>query len=384
MTVQTTVSLLPNLEQIRAAAREIAAVMPPTPQYTWPLLDAHAGREVWVKHENHTRLGAFKIRGGIIYFNRLRERGDIRGAICATRGNHGQSVAFNGARTNIPVTIVVPHGNSPEKNAAMRALGAELIEHGNDFQDALDHARRLARERSLHFVPSYAPELVQGVATLSLELFEHAPRLDAHYVPVGMGSGLAGALAARDALGINTEVVAVIAEGAPAIALSLAAKRVIEAPVDTLADGMACRLPNAEALATFIAHDVRCVRVTDEEIAHAMRLYFTLTHNVAEGAGAASLAAALKDAAPARPRVGVVLSGANVDCAAYARILTVQTTPARSGAQRETPAQRFVQQRAADEQDAQAERLPNSGGGAEREADAVVQKDHDDAGEQNA
>lgn len=299
--------------------------MPPTPQFSWPLLNAHAGREVWVKHENHTRLGAFKIRGGIVYFNRLRERNDIRAAICATRGNHGQSIAFNGSRTNIPVTIVVPHGNSPGKNAAMRALGAQLIIHGDDFQAAFEHARRLAQERSLHFVPSYAPELVCGVATLSLEFFEHAPRLDTHYVPVGMGSGLAGALAARNALGIDTEVVAVVAEGAPAIALSLTAKRLVEAPADTLADGMACRLPNADALATFIAHDVRCVQVTDEEIAHAMRLYFALTHNVAEGAGAASLAAALKDGAAGRGRVGVVLSGGNVDRETYAHVLRGDT-----------------------------------------------------------
>jgi len=321
--MQTAPSPLPSLAQIRSAAREISAVMPPTPQFSWPLLNAHAGRDVWVKHENHSPLGAFKIRGGIVYFNRLRERGDVRGAICATRGNHGQSIAFNGMRTGIPVTIVVPHGNSPEKNAAMRALGAELIEHGTDFQDALEHARRLAEEGSLHFVPSYAPELVRGVATLSLEFFEHAPRLDAHYVPVGMGSGLAGALAARSALKIDTEVVAVIAEGAPAIALSLAAQRIVEVPADTLADGMACRLPNPEALATFIAHDVRCVRVTDAEIAHAMRLYFSLTHNIAEGAGAAALAAALKDA-PAGARVGVVLSGANVDRALYADILSAR------------------------------------------------------------
>jgi threonine dehydratase len=327
--VQTTPLPLPSLEAIRQAAREIYAIMPPTPQFAWPLLDARAGRAVWVKHENHTQLGAFKIRGGIIYFNRLREPGDIRGAICATRGNHGQSIAFNGARTSIPVTIVVPHGNSREKNAAMRALGAELIEHGNDFQEALEYARLLAHETSLHFVPSYAPELVCGVATLALEFFEHAPGLDALYVPVGMGSGLAGAIAARNALGLDTEVVAVIADGAPAYAYSLATGRIVEAPVDTIADGMACRLPHADALATFIAHKIRCVRVSDEEIAEAMRLYFTLTHNVAEGAGAASLAAALKDEVCAAQRVGVVLTGGNVDREAYTRILAGPTASER-------------------------------------------------------
>jgi threonine dehydratase len=316
-----TASMLPGLEHIREAAREIYAVMPPTPQFSWPALNAHAGCEVWVKHENYTRLGAFKIRGGIIYFNRLRERGDVRGAICATRGNHGQSIAFNGERTGIPVTIVVPHGNSPEKNAAMRTLGAELVEYGNDFQDALEHARRIADERSLHFVPSFAPELVRGVATLALELFEHAPALDAMYVPVGLGSGLAGALAARAGLGLDTEVVAVIAEGAPAYARSLAAHRIVEADVDTIADGMACRIPDASALALFLEQNVRCVQVSDAEIATAMRLYFSQTHNVAEGAGAASLAAALKDTAAARRRVGVVLTGGNIDRDAYARIL---------------------------------------------------------------
>jgi threonine dehydratase len=327
--VQTTPLPLPNLEAIRAAAREIYAVMPPTPQFTWPLLDARAERALWVKHENHTRLGAFKIRGGIVYFNRLRERGDIRGAICATRGNHGQSIAFNGARTNIPVTIVVPHGNSREKNAAMRALGAELIEQGDDFQEALEYARLLAHETSLHFVPSYAAELVCGVATLALELFEHTPGLDALYVPVGMGSGLAGALAARNALGLDTEIVAVIADGAPAYAHSLATGRIVEAPVDTIADGMACRLPNPDALATFIAHEIRCVRVSDAEIAEAMRLYFSLTHNVAEGAGAASLAAALKDDASRGKRIGVVLSGGNVDREVFARVLAGNAAPDR-------------------------------------------------------
>jgi threonine dehydratase len=331
--MQTTALPLPSLEEIRAAGREISAVMPESPQFSWPLLNAHAGREIWVKHENHTQVGAFKIRGGIIYFNRLRARNGVRGAICATRGNHGQSIAFNGARTNIPVTIVVPHRNSPEKNAAMRALGAELVEYGSDFQDALDHARRLAAERSLHFVPSYAPELVCGVATLALEFFERAPALDVLYTPVGMGSGLAGALAARKGLGLETEVVAVVAEGAPAYARSLAAKQIVEAPADTLADGMACRLPNADALSVFLAHNVRCVVVSDAEIAQAMRLYFTLTHNLAEGAGAASLAAALKDAAQHRRRVGVVLSGGNIDRELYARVLgdAPSTRAARSG-----------------------------------------------------
>lgn len=314
-------ALVPALEAVRAAAHEVAAVMPPTPQYRWPELDAVAGCEVWVKHENHTPLGAFKIRGGIVYFNRLRERGDSPGVICATRGNHGQSVAFNGARTGIPVTIVVPHGNSREKNAAMRALGATLIEHGADFAAALDFAREQAAMRGLHLVPSFAPELVLGVATYALEFFERAPALDTVYAPLGLGSGLAGLLAVRDGLGLATEVVAVVAAGAPAYARSLAAGALVEAPAHTLADGIACRIPDREALALFAARQIRCVTVTDAQIAAAMRLLFTATHNIAEGAGAASLAAALADRGPARRRVGVILSGGNVDRDRYAQIL---------------------------------------------------------------
>jgi threonine dehydratase len=239
MTVSAAV--LPTLDEIRGAAREVYAVMPPTPQYSWPLLNEHVGRAVWVKHENHSPVGAFKIRGGIVYFNRLRERGGVTGVICATRGNHGWSIAFNGARTNIPVTIVVPHGNSLEKNAAMCALGAEVIEHGEDFQAALDYARTAATERNLHFVPSFSTELVCGVATYALELFEAVPRLDIVYAPIGLGSGLAGLIAARAALRRETEIVAVVAAGAPAYAHSLAAGRIVEAAARTIADGMACR-----------------------------------------------------------------------------------------------------------------------------------------------
>jgi len=312
---------LPSLLDVRRAADEVYAVMPPTAQYSWPGLNEHVGFEVWIKHENHTPIGAFKIRGGIVYFNRLRERGDVRGVICATRGNHGQSIAFNGARTNIRSTIVVPHGNSSEKNAAMRALGAELVEYGDDFQASLDYAHSLAVEEDLHFVPSYAPELIRGVATYALEFFESAPQLDVVYVPVGLGSGLAGTLAVRNALGLDTEVVAVVAEGAPAYARSLEAGRVIEARAETIADGMACRTPDRDALSLFLAQSVRWVRVSEAEIEEAMRLYFTQTHNVAEGAGAASLAAAIKDFSGQRRRVGAILSGGNVDRELYARVL---------------------------------------------------------------
>jgi threonine dehydratase len=319
--MQSSVAALPSLAEIRAAAGEVYAVMPPTPQYAWPQLTERVGCELWVKHENHTPVGAFKIRGGIVYFNRLRERGDVRGVACATRGNHGQSIAFNGARTGIPVTIVIPHGNSSEKNAAMRALGAELVEYGDDFAESLDYARRLAVERDLHFVPSYASDLVRGVATYALEFFEHAPPLDVVYAPVGQGSGLAGLIAARNGLGLPTEIVTVVADGAPAYALSLNAGRSIDAPARTIADGMACRIPNRDSLDVLLSNRVRHVCVSEAEIEAAMRLFFTATHNVAEGAGAAPLAAAIKDATPTRRRVGVILSGGNVDRDVFAGVL---------------------------------------------------------------
>jgi threonine dehydratase len=318
----TTVALgQPSLAQIRRAAEAVYAVMPPTPQFCWPLLGEYAGCEVWVKHENHTPVGAFKIRGGIVYFNRLRERGGLRGVICATRGNHGQSVAFNAARIGTPATIVVPLGSSKEKNAAMRALGADVVEWGADFQESVEYARGLSTERALHFVPPFHSDLVCGVATYALEFFESAPKLDVVYAPVGMGSGLAGTIAARNALGLDTEVVAVVAEGAPAYALSMESGRVVEAPADTIADGMACRKPDPEALQVFLANGTRCVRVTDAEIEEAMRQYFSRTHSIAEGAGAASLAAAMKDAPAKRGRIGVVLSGGNVDRDFYAQVL---------------------------------------------------------------
>ena len=242
--------------------------------------------------------------------------------ICATRGNHGQSVAFNAARIGTRATIVVPHGNSKEKNAAMRALGAEVVEWGTDFQASLEYAQSLGEQRGLHLVPSYHADLVCGVATYALEFLEGTPELDAIYAPVGMGSGLAGLIAARNALALETEIVAVVAEGAPAYALSLESGHIVEAPADTIADGMACRKPDPDALAVFLANGIRCVRVSDAEIEEAMRQYFTRTHNVAEGAGAASLAAAVKDVSAKRRRIGVVLSGGNVDREFYAEILS--------------------------------------------------------------
>jgi threonine dehydratase len=313
-----------TLDDLEDAARQVHAVMPPTPQYRWPLLAQRLGTEVWVKHENHTPLGAFKVRGGIVYMAGLKAtRPELKGVVAATRGNHGQSIAFAASRAGLAATVVVPHGNSIEKNAAMRALGAELIEHGSDFQAALDHARELSKARGLFFVESFAPDLVRGVASYALELFRGAPTLDTVYVPIGLGSGICGVIAARDALDLKTEIVGVCAERAAAYALSFAARKSVSTnSADTLADGMACRVPNETALPPIFAGAARLVTVSEDEIRAAMRAYFTDTHNVAEGAGAAPLAAALKERARnLGRRVALVLSGGNVDRATFAAIL---------------------------------------------------------------
>lgn len=315
---------LPGLASIEAAAEIVYRTMPPTPQYRWPLLERRLGREMWTKHENHTPVGAFKVRGGLVFVEELLSRGDApRGVIAATRGNHGQSVAYAASRAGIASTIVVPFGNSPGKNAATAALGARVVEHGDDFQESLEFAQTLAQREGLCFVPSFHPDLVRGVATCAFELLRATPALEALYIPIGLGSGICGALAARDALGLDTEIVGVVAAGAPAIALSLEAGRIVEAPATTMADGMACRRPNDDAFALLAARGVRTVIVGDEEITEAIRALFADTHNVAEGAGAAGFAAAAKDA-PARgfARVGFVLSGGNVDASVLARVLS--------------------------------------------------------------
>jgi threonine dehydratase len=322
-----------TLDALEEAARQVHAVLPPTPQYCWPLLSQRVGAEVWVKHENHTPLGAFKVRGGVVYMAALKEKQPgLAGVIAATRGNHGQSIAFAARRVGFTATIVAPHGNSVEKNAAMRALGAELIEHGSDFQAALEHARVLAAERKLHFVESFAPDLVRGVASYGLELFRGAGALDTVYVPIGLGSGICGVIAARDALGLRTEVVGVVAERAAAYALSFVARKpVATSSADTVADGMACRVPNENALPIIYKGAARIVTVSESELRAAMRHFFTDTHNVAEGAGAAALAAALKErAVNAEKRIGLILSGGNIDLSAFAEILA--ETEARTAA----------------------------------------------------
>jgi threonine dehydratase len=321
-------SLLPTLADIESAARTVYEAMPPTPQYAWPLLARRLGTETWVKHENHTPTGAFKVRGGLVYVAGLKaaEPG-CPGIVSATRGNHGQSLAFAARRHGVAATIVVPRGNSLEKNAAMRAFGAELLEHGDDFQDATEHAARLALERGLHRVPSFHLDLVRGVATGWLEFFRAVPDLDVVFVPIGLGSGLCGAIAAREALGARMRLVGVVSAHARAYALSIPAHRAIASPVSTrLADGMAVRVPDERALAILCAGVDEVVEVDDDEVARAMKAMYVDTHNLAEGAGAASLAAAMKlarerPAAIAGRRLGLTLCGANVDHDMFAQVL---------------------------------------------------------------
>jgi threonine dehydratase len=314
---------LPGLEEIRRAAELVYETMQATPQYSWPLLNERAGAEVWVKHENHSPVGAFKIRGGLVYMDWLRrERPEVTTVVSATRGNHGQSIALAAARCGIRSVIVVPHGNSVEKNRAMRELGAELVEHGEDFQAALEHAVQVERENGWHWVPSYDRLLVTGVATLALEMLSACPVMDTVYVPIGMGSGVSGMIAVRDAMGLKTKVVGVTSKMAPATALSFAAGRVVEHVVSTrIADGVACRKPDEAALAMIRTGVERIVEVEDDEVEEAMRIYFADTHNVAEGAGAIGLAALLKDRAAGGGRVGTVLGGGNVDSAVFAGVL---------------------------------------------------------------
>jgi threonine dehydratase len=316
--------MLPNRTAIEDAARIVYAAMPATPQYAWPQLCDLLRAEVWVKHENHTPVGAFKLRGGLVYFDGLKRRTpDCRGVVAATRGNHGQSIGFAARRHGLAATVFVPHGNSREKNAAMRALGARLIEHGDDFQAAREEADRYARANGLHYVPSYHSDLVRGVATYWMEFFGAARDLDVVYVPVGQGSGINACIAARNALGLRTRIVGVVSAHAPCYALSFEARRPIEAPVATrLADGLACRVPDPQSLEIMLAHVEGIVQVTDAEVADAMRRLFATTHNTAEGAGAAALAAALRQRESlAGRKVGLALTGGNVDTDVFARVL---------------------------------------------------------------
>ena len=316
-----------SLDDITSAARIVYTGMQATPQYRWPLLCERLGAELWVKHENHSPVGAFKIRGGLVYFDHLSRSGNApKGVISATRGNHGQSVGYAAQRFGIAATIVVPHGNSVEKNAAMQALGVSLIEHGDEFQVAREFAQKLAAEQSLHLVPSFHPWLVTGVATYSLELLQAVKDIDVVYVPIGMGSGICGMMAARDALNLNTKIVGVVSAHATAYAKSFSAGYPVESPVTTLlSDGMACRTPEPSALELILSGVNRIVQVTDEEVASAMRMMFECTHNVCEGAGAAALAAATQEAKRNTGlKVAVIASGGNIDKDVFAGILAGQ------------------------------------------------------------
>ena len=315
---------LPGIEQIDAAARIVYRSMPATPQYRWPLLEERAGCTVWVKHENHTPIGSFKLRGALAAVERLRgERPDVTGVIAATRGNYGQSVAYAAHAAGLSATVVVPFGNAREKNAAMRAFGARLVEHGRDFDEAFPHAQRLADRDGLQLMPSFHLDLVPGTATCGAELFRAIPDLDAVYVPIGLGSGICGVLAARDALSPATKVIGVVSEALPAYERSFAAREARETgPGDTVADGMAVRKTHPVSLQLVLAGVERVAAVTEPELHAAMRAYYTDTHNVAEGAGAAPLAALLREREEMRGRrVALVLSGGNVDRGLFARIL---------------------------------------------------------------
>jgi threonine dehydratase len=319
-----TVTALPDLQAIEAAAQVVYREFRATPQYRWALLSEKLGATCWVKHENHTPVGAFKIRGGLTYFARLAQKGALPAeVVAATRGNHGQSIGWAARAYGVKCSIVVPYGNSVEKNAAMRALGVRLIEHGNDFQESREYAMRLAQDRGAHMVPSFHPDLLTGVATYWWELLQAAPNIDLVYVPIGQGSGACAAIAAKHALRHPARIVGVVSAHATTYADSLAAGRVVESPVSTvLADGMACRVADPEALAILQGRLDHIVQVTDAEVAQAMRDIFSCTHNVAEGAGAASFAAAMQERTQlAGLTVGITLCGGNVDSHVFAGVL---------------------------------------------------------------
>src|SRR6185295_11219888 len=317
-----------TLAELEAALPLVRSVVPATPQHAWPLLARRTGAQVWVKHENHTPIGAFKIRGGVIYLDALKRSGrQFSGVVTATRGNHGQSIALAAARAGIPCAIFVPHGNSREKNAAMQAFGAELVVAGADFDESREHAAKFSTERGYHYVPSFHADLVKGVATYALEMFRAKPDLDAVYAPIGMGSGICGLISARDLLGLRTDIIGVVADSAPAVALSFDQGRLVNTnAAATFADGMACRVPVAEPVDIIRRGAARLVRVTEDEIADAIRAYYTDTHNLAEGAGAAPLAALLKERTSMQgKRIGLILSGGNIDREPFADVLAGNT-----------------------------------------------------------
>jgi len=319
--------------QLDEAMDVVHARMPATPQYAWPLLERRAGCRIWVKHENHTPTGAFKLRGGLVYLDDLARRGPCRGIVTATRGNHGQSIPFAARLHGIPVRVYVPRGNSAEKNRAMAAWGADLRVFGADFEEARLEAVRVARLEGLHAIGPFHELLVRGVATYALELFSACADLDRVYVPIGMGSGIVATITVRDLLGLKTEIVGVVAQSADSYARSFENGAVTPTDsADTFADGLACRVPWQQPLDIIRAGAADVVRVSDDQIAEAMRIYHADTHNIAEGAGAAALAAALNDApALAGRQVAVILTGGNVDRAWFADVLAGKTPRVHGG-----------------------------------------------------
>lgn len=316
-----------TLDDLNDATKIVRSLVPATPAYAWPLLKQRLGMEVVVKHENHTPTGSFKARGGLVYVDSLRRNGLPPGLVTATRGNHGQSVAIAAARNGLPCLIVVPEGNSTEKNAAMAAFGGEVLIAGKDFDECRGIAAKLGEERGYHMVPSFHIELVKGVATYAMELFTAWDNLDAVYVPIGMGSGICGLIGVRDLLGLKTEIIGVVAEKAPAFALSMEAGRPIPTnSANTFADGMACRVPMQEPFDIIKSGAARVVTVTEDEVADAIRAYYTDTHNLAEGAGAAPLAALTQERARMQgKRVGVILCGGNIDRTVFQQVLAGET-----------------------------------------------------------
>ncbi|MGA3049944.1 MAG: threonine dehydratase [Terracidiphilus sp.] len=321
---------LPSLAQIREAQTVVYRHMPPTPQYSWPLINQRLsteqkpGVEAWIKHENHSPVGAFKLRGALVYMDWLKQtKPDLVGVVAATRGNHGQGVGMAARLLGLKAVIVVPFGNSKEKNRAMLAQGVELVEHGHDFQESLEYASALSEKRGFTLVESFHERLVMGTSTYALEFLETAPRLDVVYVPIGLGSSICGVASARNALGLKTEIVGVVAAQSPSYALSFAQHTVVEAPSLTeIADGLACRKPNSLAMEVIWNNVARIVEVSDAAIAEAMRVLYQDTHNLAEGAGAAGLAGALEEKQHLQgKRVGIVLTGGNVDREMYERVL---------------------------------------------------------------
>ncbi len=317
-----------SLAELEAAVPLVRTIVPPTPQHAWPLLARRTGAQVWVKHENHTPIGAFKVRGGVVYLDGLkRNTPKLKGVVTATRGNHGQSIALAAARAGVPCTIFVPRGNSREKNAAMQAFGGKLTVIGTDFDECRPHAARYAEERGYHYVPSFHADLVRGVGTYALELLQAVPDLDAVYVPIGMGSGICGLITVRDLLGLKTDIIGVVADAAPAVALSFAQGHPVPTnAAATFADGMACRDPVAEPIDIICRGAARVVRVTEDDIAEAMRAYYEDTHNLAEGAGAAPLAALMQEREHMQgKRVALILSGGNIDREVFAEVLAGRT-----------------------------------------------------------